>query len=527
MLKKKKLLSLTLTAVISLTNGLVWMDISEEVLTVDQNVKYFSKHGNPLHELARVTTNDLLGIKTLNGIEQVDVKSVFTKLFSSNDINSLNKSKLTALDFAEETGNNALAGFLKDNGGKNAVIRLSAKRESYNVKYWLAKKYFDYFKAALSFNEGNSETISNASNDDAGVLVGVFNYDFENSSPILSIVNFTLLFEFIEQLKNDVQKALIHLLELDEEKCKKLCETLAYFLFKKEAIGSLINKLDYKYNTHLDIAIKRNNQSLINLLKELGGKETHHVPRTCSSIQEVLKHLENQVDKIKAKLIVIDLRGKNIGSISEEEATDLASYNIGCLDLSSNQLTALPANFGQGMGNLNHLNLSSNQLTALLANFGQGMGNLNHLNLFFNQLTAFPANSGQNMGNLDFLNLSSNQLTVLPANFGQGMGKLDFLNLSFNLLTALPANFGQNMGNLNFLGLSSNQLTALPANFGQNMDKLNHLNLFSNQLTALPANFGQGMGNLNHLNLSSNTNLKLVSREIINQLRERGVTVRI
>ena len=516
MLKKKKLLSLALAAAILLGSNLVGMVTATKTITLSATTSHFNSKDYPLHEIATAASLDLNSVK-INGVnnfiveknvnrEPEGVKQLVNNLLHLEQdkfgINFLNKSKLTALDFAEETGNNALAGFLKDNGGKNAVIRLSAKRESYNVKYWLAKKYFDYFKAALSFNEGNSETISNASNDDAGVLVGVFNYDFENSSPILSIVNFTLLFEFIEQLKNDVQKALIHLLELDEEKCKKLCETLAYFLFKKEAIGSLINKLDYKYNTHLDIAIKRNNQSLINLLKELGGKETHHVPRTCSSIQEVLKHLENQVDKIKAKLIVIDLRGKNIGSISEEEATDLASYNIGCLDLSSNQLTALPANFGQGMGNLNHLNLSSNQLTALLANFGQGMGNLNHLNLFFNQLTAFPANSGQNMGNLDFLNLSSNQLTVLPANFGQGMGKLDFLNLSFNLLTALPANFGQNMGNLNFLGLSSNQLTALPANFGQNMDKLNHLDL------------------------SRNTNLKPVSREIINQLRECVVSIK-
>ena len=89
----------------------------------------------------------------------------------------------------------------------------------------------------------------------------------------------------------------------------------------------------------------------------------------------------------------------------------------------------------QYLNNITHLNLSFNQLSALPENFGNGFKNLKELSISGNQLTKLPDNFGNNLANLEYLNISYNQLTTLPDNFGNGLTNLKYLNLHDNPLS--------------------------------------------------------------------------------------------
>ena len=169
------------------------------------------------------------------------------------------------------------------------------------------------------------------------------------------------------------------------------------------------------------------------------------------------------------------------------------------LDLSGNQLTALPPELGQLR--LRHLDVSDNQLTALPPELGQLRSPtyfplpvipFKHplwLDLSGNRLTALPPELGQLTDSLG-LDLSNNQLTVLPPELFQGT-EMWLLDLSDNRLTAVPPVWSQfSTLSLRYLNLSGNQLTALPPELGQ-LTNLQRLYLAGNQLTAVPPELGQ------------------------------------
>ena len=178
------------------------------------------------------------------------------------------------------------------------------------------------------------------------------------------------------------------------------------------------------------------------------------------------------------------------------------------LDLSSNQLTALPPEISK-LTNLTELNLSGNQLTAIPPEISK-LTNLTELRLSGNQLTALPPEISK-LTNLTELRLSYNQLTALPPE----ITNLTVLDLSRNQLTALPPEISK-LTNLTALGLSSNQLTALPPEISK-LTNLTKLRLSYNQLTALPPEISK-LTNLTALGLSENP-LESPPPEIV----ERGI----
>jgi hypothetical protein len=113
------------------------------------------------------------------------------------------------------------------------------------------------------------------------------------------------------------------------------------------------------------------------------------------------------------------------------------------LDLSENQLTALPPEIGQ-LTALQRLDLSENQLTAALPPEIGRLKALQSLNLERNQLTALPPEIGR-LTALQGLNLFENQLTALPPEIGQLTAlRIFWLESSRRaLLITLPPEIGQ------------------------------------------------------------------------------------
>jgi small GTP-binding protein len=178
----------------------------------------------------------------------------------------------------------------------------------------------------------------------------------------------------------------------------------------------------------------------------------------------------------RSRATKLDLSGNQLKALPESlgQLTQLRS-----LDLSGNELTALPESLGQ-LTQLQSLDLSGNQLTALPESLGR-LTQLWSLYLFGNQLTALPESLGR-LTQLLSLYLFSNQLTALPESLGQ-LKQLQMLVLSNNNLTALPESLGR-LTQLRSLDLSGNGLTVLPESLGQ-LKQLQMLVLSNNKLTAL------------------------------------------
>ena len=152
--------------------------------------------------------------------------------------------------------------------------------------------------------------------------------------------------------------------------------------------------------------------------------------------------------------------------------------NIVTLNLSNNQLTALPDSIGK-LTNLVILNLSYNQLKELPPDIGK-LTNLTHLYISRNQLKELPPDIGK-LTYLEHLWLDSNQLKELPPDIGK-LTNLVTLNLSNNQLIKLPDSIG-NLTDLITLNLNSNQLKELPPDIGK-LTKLITLHLMFNKITA-------------------------------------------
>ena len=159
--------------------------------------------------------------------------------------------------------------------------------------------------------------------------------------------------------------------------------------------------------------------------------------------------------------------------------------NIVTLNLSNNQLTALPDSIGK-LTNLVILNLSYNQLKELPPDIGK-LTNLTHLYISGNQLKELPPDIGK-LTNLTHLYISHNQLKELPPDIGK-LTYLEHLWLDSNQLKELPPDIGK-LTNLVTLNLSNNQLIKLPDSIG-NLTDLITLNLNSNQLKELPPDIGK------------------------------------
>ena len=165
------------------------------------------------------------------------------------------------------------------------------------------------------------------------------------------------------------------------------------------------------------------------------------------------------------------LQNNNLTQLHSESFRGLwmQSFHIDptVLDMSRNQLEALPPRVFDNLSWLNELNLGHNKLS-VLPEYVFDLHDLRSLNLEHNLLRP-SVRTVPSSYNFARLNLEHNQLTLLDRDLLRRTSSLLELKLGFNQLTTLPDGLFDGVRKLRNLQLQSNQLQQLPSRIFQSL----------------------------------------------------------
>lgn len=166
----------------------------------------------------------------------------------------------------------------------------------------------------------------------------------------------------------------------------------------------------------------------------------------------------------EANITLPHVRGLVMLNMSGDDLVDLSDVRIGnnsdlkMLDLSSNQLSGLPANAFRTLTGLVHLRLRDNIIGTVDEDAFAGLEALENLDVSDNRLTQLPDATLTHLSSLQTLNLSGNQLKILGARWFEALGRLRELDVSRNGLTKAASGALQPLPGLSVLRLAENPL---------------------------------------------------------------------
>lgn len=205
------------------------------------------------------------------------------------------------------------------------------------------------------------------------------------------------------------------------------------------------------------------------------------------------------------RLQVLDLRHNLI--VRAEETSLAGLGELSRLDLSNNQLVALPARFFQAVKTtLAELYLQNNSISVIPPGLFSGLSQVTVLDLSHNEVTShwIGPTTFSDMSRLMSLDLGYNKLSRIDATAFRALFTLQSLSLQHNEIESLAENAFANNRNLHTLSLSGNRLTSLDAASFSGLEVLNALFLDNNRLLHVhPGSFANVTG-LMELNLGQN-----------------------
>ena len=146
----------------------------------------------------------------------------------------------------------------------------------------------------------------------------------------------------------------------------------------------------------------------------------------------------------------------------DEEEEDDDEEDVVNLDLSGENLTEMPTNFGY---DITRLYLYNNQISKIPENWDSK--NINELYLSNNRIAEIP--EGWDSKNIDQLDLSNNKITEIPKEWDSK--KIIYLDLSNNKITEIPEKWDSK--NIDQLYLNNNKITKIPEKWdSKNIDQL-------------------------------------------------------
>ena len=204
-------------------------------------------------------------------------------------------------------------------------------------------------------------------------------------------------------------------------------------------------------------------------------------------------------------LQVLNLRQNLIARAEETSLAGLAELNR--LDLSNNQLVALPARFFQAVKTtLSELYLQNNSISVIPPGLFSGLSQVTVLDLSNNEVTShwIGPTTFADMSRLLSLDLSHNKLSRVDATVFRALYTLQSLSLKNNIIESLAENAFISNRNLHTLSLSGNRLQTLDAASFTGLEVLNALFLDDNRLHTVHASSFANITGLMELNVGRN-----------------------
>ncbi|CAG9768569.1 unnamed protein product [Ceutorhynchus assimilis] len=211
-----------------------------------------------------------------------------------------------------------------------------------------------------------------------------------------------------------------------------------------------------------------------------------HIPASAISNLRHLKKLSLRSHNSEWSAMTLELHADSFRGLSELKSLDLADNNI----------WNTPQDLFCPLYSLTHLNLTCNKLQDIQAlgfsDWGKGplqpgracVNGLENLDLSNNEIIALPDNGFSALRSLEELHLQDNAISTLGDRSFVGLTAMKTLNLSSNCLVAMPPELFQSSRDLTHLYLQNNSLSVLAPGLLEGLDQLRWLDLSHNELTS-------------------------------------------
>lgn len=198
----------------------------------------------------------------------------------------------------------------------------------------------------------------------------------------------------------------------------------------------------------------------------------------------------------------LDLSGEKIAKTPDISMLKDLGPKVTGIELSSNDITEIPAGLFDKMTSITHINIYGNKLESLPKGIFDNNENLSTLWMSGNKLKDLDKDLLAKNKHIKEIDLSNNGIEKLPDGFLKDASRLAKFYASENKLTTLDGVFSDKYQRLKVINVNDNELTSLPEVFGK-YKYLEELRVGNNKLKALPKAMDQ-LNRLVILNLENN-----------------------
>ena len=288
-----------------------------------------------------------------------------------------------------------------------------------------------------------------------------------------------------EGLKDD--QAIFTFEVKDLDKVQKLAVLVGAMGGSKDQIGKFDNYR--KTDIHFKAPIKKGFKGYEDTTDPEIEKKKNLDNLTLKLIKAGVRDLDNdgklspeELGKATGKL---DLSGEKVAKTPDISMLKDLGPGVTGIELSSNDITEIPAGLFDKMTSISHINIYGNKLETLPKGIFDKNENLSTLWMSGNKLKDLDPQLLKNNKNLKEIDIANNGIEKLPEGFLKNATKLESIFLYENKLTSLDGVMPETAKRLKKIVINKNEINALPEVFA-NYKQLEEIIANNNKLKTLP-----------------------------------------